>query len=106
MRSPFRADQVGSLLRPERLKRSREQYLGPQTPTSALGPHASAELRAVEDECIRDVVALQERLGLQAVTHGEFRPRRWWPDEILGGEGVAARPRRSAEPQWRVAAAP
>ncbi|TMH22361.1 MAG: 5-methyltetrahydropteroyltriglutamate--homocysteine methyltransferase, partial [Betaproteobacteria bacterium] len=38
-RPPFRADQVGSLLRPEKLKAAREKFLGPQTPTSALGPH-------------------------------------------------------------------
>ena len=50
MAIPFRADQVGSLLRPERLKQAREKFLGPQTPTSAIGPHDNAELRAVEDD--------------------------------------------------------
>ena len=53
-RPPFRADQVGSLLRPEALKRAREQFLGPQTPQSNLGPHDDAGLRAVEDSCIRE----------------------------------------------------
>ncbi len=38
-RPPFRADQVGSLLRPERLKQAREKFLGPQTPEDNLGPH-------------------------------------------------------------------
>src|SRR5438045_2778184 len=106
MRPPFRADHVGSLLRPERLKRAREQYLGPQTPTSGLGPHASAELRAVEDECIRDVVALQERLGLQAVTDGEFRRRSWWLELILGWQGLAADRTGSAKLKWRDASGP
>jgi 5-methyltetrahydropteroyltriglutamate--homocysteine methyltransferase len=77
-RPPFRADQVGSLLRPERLKAARERYLGPQTPTNALGPHDNVELRKIEDECVRDCVAMQERIGLQAVTDGEFRRRSWW----------------------------
>jgi len=101
MRPPFRADQVGSLLRPERLKRSREEYLGPQTPTSALGPHASGELRAVEDECIREVVAMQERIGLHAVTDGEFRRRSWWLELVLGWEGFAADRTGSAKLKWR-----
>src|SRR5437588_7288418 len=104
MRPPFRADQVGSLLRPERLKRSREESLGPQTPTSALGPHTSAELRAVEDDCIREVVAMQERIGLHAVTDGEFRRRSWWLELILGWEGFAADRTGSAKLKWRNAA--
>jgi 5-methyltetrahydropteroyltriglutamate--homocysteine methyltransferase len=101
MRPPFRADQVGSLLRPERLKQAREKYLGPQTPTSALGPHDSRELRQVEDECIRDVVTMQESLGLQAVTDGEFRRRSWWLELILGWEGFAADRTGAAQLKWR-----
>ena len=46
-KAPFRADHVGSLLRPEALKAARERHLGPQTPQSHLGPHASEALRAV-----------------------------------------------------------
>jgi 5-methyltetrahydropteroyltriglutamate--homocysteine methyltransferase len=106
MRPPFRADQVGSLLRPERLKQAREKYLGPQTPTSALGPHHNAALRAVEDECIREVVAMQERLGLRAVTDGEFRRRSWWLELILGWEGFAADRTGSAKLKWRDASGP
>ena len=101
MRPPFRADQVGSLLRPERLKQARERYLGPQTPTSALGPHSDPELRTVEDQCIREVVAMQERIGLQAVTDGEFRRRSWWLELILGWEGFAADRTGSAKLKWR-----
>jgi len=106
MRPPFRADQVGSLLRPQRLKQAREKYLGPQTPTSALGPHENAGLREVEDHCIREVVAMQERLGLQAVTDGEFRRRSWWLELILGWEGFAADRTGSAKLKWRDASGP
>ena len=98
---PFRADQVGSLLRPERLKQARERFLGPQTPTSALGPHDNEALREVEDQCIRDVVAMQERVGLRAVTDGEFRRRSWWLELILGWEGFAADRTGSAKLKWR-----
>jgi len=106
MRPPFRADQVGSLLRPERLKQAREKFLGPQTPTSAIGPHDNADLRAVEDDCIREVVAMQERIGLQAVTDGEFRRRSWWLELILGWEGFEADRTGSAKLKWRDASGP
>jgi 5-methyltetrahydropteroyltriglutamate--homocysteine methyltransferase len=106
MKPPFRADQVGSLLRPERLKQAREKFLGPQTPTSAIGPHDNADLRAVEDECIREVVAMQERIGLQAVTDGEFRRRSWWLELILGWEGFEADRTGSAKLKWRDASGP
>src|ERR1043166_1424268 len=106
MRPPFRADQVGSLLRPERLNQPREKYLGPQTPPSALGPHENAGLREVEDHCIREVVAMQERLGLQAVTDGEFRRRSWWLELILGWDGFAADRTGSAKLKWRDASGP
>ena len=104
MAAPFRADQVGSLLRPERLKQAREKYLGPQTPTSALGPHDNARLREVEDERIREVIAMQEALGLQAVTDGEFRRRSWWLELVLGWQGFAADRTGSAKLKWRNAA--
>jgi len=106
MRPPFRADQVGSLLRPERLKQARERFLGPQTPTSALGPHHDPGLRAVEDECVREVVAMQERVGLKAVTDGEFRRRSWWLELILGWEGFEADRTGSARLKWRDASGP
>ena len=90
LRPPFRADQVGSLLRPRALIEAREKFLGPQTPDQHLGPHDNADLRAVEDQCVREVVALQEGLGLQAVTDGEFRRRSWWLEMILTWEGFSA----------------
>jgi 5-methyltetrahydropteroyltriglutamate--homocysteine methyltransferase len=65
IKPPFRADQVGSLIRPQELRGARQSYLD--------GKIAIADLRKIEDRCIRDVIALQERVGLQAVTDGEFR---------------------------------
>jgi 5-methyltetrahydropteroyltriglutamate--homocysteine methyltransferase len=77
---PFRADHVGSLLRPKELHEARAK--------AARGETDRAALRAVEDKCIREVVALQESAGLQAITDGEFR-RDWWHiDFIHGFDGV------------------
>ena len=101
MPPPFRADHVGSLLRPEKLKQARERFLGPQTPTSNLGPHDHVELKAVEDQCVREVVAMQVRVGLRAVTDGEFRRRSWWLELILGWEGFEADRTGSAKLKWR-----
>jgi 5-methyltetrahydropteroyltriglutamate--homocysteine methyltransferase len=64
-RPPFRADHVGSFLRPKRLLDAREQYKAGAIPASAL--------RAVEDDAIRDIVRFQEGLGLRGITDGEFR---------------------------------
>jgi 5-methyltetrahydropteroyltriglutamate--homocysteine methyltransferase len=76
---PFRADHVGSLLRPPALLAAREQF--------AAGTLDAAGLRAVEDEAIRDAVAMQEEIGLQSATDGEFRRTSWHMDFIyqLGG---------------------
>jgi 5-methyltetrahydropteroyltriglutamate--homocysteine methyltransferase len=62
---PFRADQVGSLLRPPELMAMRG--------SAEKGEVSAAELRAFEDDCIRDAVAMQEEIGFQSVTDGEFR---------------------------------
>jgi 5-methyltetrahydropteroyltriglutamate--homocysteine methyltransferase len=62
---PFRAEHIGSLIRPPALLRAREQH--------ARGLIDRAGLRAVEDDAIRRVVALQEEIGLEVVTDGEFR---------------------------------
>jgi 5-methyltetrahydropteroyltriglutamate--homocysteine methyltransferase len=98
---PFRADVVGSFLRPAKLKAARERLLGPQTPDQHLGPHDNAELRAIEDECIREVIAMQERAGLQATTDGEFRRRSWWLDLIMGWDGFSANRQGTTEMMWR-----
>jgi 5-methyltetrahydropteroyltriglutamate--homocysteine methyltransferase len=76
---PFRADHVGSLLRPPALLAAREQF--------AAGTLDAAGLRAAEDAAIKDVVAMQEEIGLQSATDGEFRRTSWHMDFIyqLGG---------------------
>jgi 5-methyltetrahydropteroyltriglutamate--homocysteine methyltransferase len=99
---PFRADHVGSLLRPEKLKEAREKFLGPQTADAHLGPHDNAELRAVEDGCIREAIALQERAGLRLATDGEFRRRSWWLELIMNWEGLSGHRQSGTSPfAWR-----
>ncbi|MEP7029733.1 MAG: 5-methyltetrahydropteroyltriglutamate--homocysteine S-methyltransferase, partial [Pseudolabrys sp.] len=73
---PFRADQVGSLLRPAALKQAREQR--------AKGEITADALKAIEDREIERVIKKQEDVGLQAVTDGEFR-RSWWHLDFLWG---------------------
>lgn len=78
--APFRADVVGSFLRPAAIKRAREQF--------AAGEIDAAALRRVEDEEIRHVVEQQLAAGLQVVTDGEFR-RAWWHFDFFDGlQGV------------------
>jgi len=76
----FRADHVGSLLRPPELLAARARWKS--------GEIDAAALRAIEDEAIADVVKLQEGLGLRAVTDGEFRRENWWIDFISAIEGI------------------
>jgi 5-methyltetrahydropteroyltriglutamate--homocysteine methyltransferase len=76
---PFRADHVGSLLRPSEVLHARDDF--------AAGRVDAAEKRAIEDQAIRDVVRMQEDVGLQSATDGEFRRASWHMDFIyqLGG---------------------
>src|SRR5919112_57158 len=76
---PFRADHVGSLLRPQRLLDARAAH--------AEGRIDDDELRETEDDAIREVVRMQEDVGLQSATDGEFRRSSWHMDFIyqLGG---------------------
>jgi 5-methyltetrahydropteroyltriglutamate--homocysteine methyltransferase len=76
---PFRADHVGSLLRPPALLKAREDL--------KAGTIDAEELRGIEDEAIRGVVRKQEEVGLQSATDGEFRRASWHMDFIyqLGG---------------------
>ena len=85
---PFRAEHVGSLLRPESLQRARETFLGEHTFDHAIGAHNNAELRAIEDAAIKDAIRLQEDVGLRVITDGEFRRRTWWTDFVLGFDGI------------------
>jgi 5-methyltetrahydropteroyltriglutamate--homocysteine methyltransferase len=77
---PFRADHVGSLLRPPELLKSREEH--------KAGRIDAAALRRVEDEAIRDAVLMQEEIGLQAATDGEYRRASWHMDFLYQVGGV------------------
>jgi 5-methyltetrahydropteroyltriglutamate--homocysteine methyltransferase len=87
-RPPFRADHVGSLLRPQELLQARERRQS--------GELSAAALRQIEDRCICDVVKMQEDLGLQSITDGEYRRTIWHADflrqinGVIVKEGVAA----------------
>jgi 5-methyltetrahydropteroyltriglutamate--homocysteine methyltransferase len=85
---PFRADHVGSLLRPQRLLRARDDF--------AAGKITSADLRGAEDEAIRAAVALQRDVGLRSVTDGEFRRASWHMDFIYQLGGIAKAPGTTA----------
>jgi 5-methyltetrahydropteroyltriglutamate--homocysteine methyltransferase len=76
MKPPFRADHVGSLLRPAALKQARVQR--------AKGEIGAAALQAIEDREIERVIKRQEDVGLQSITDGEFR-RSWWHLDFLWG---------------------
>jgi 5-methyltetrahydropteroyltriglutamate--homocysteine methyltransferase len=69
---PFRADHVGSLLRPPNLLSAREEF--------RQGRLAAEQLKSLEDEAVREVVKLQEDVGLQSITDGEFRRNLWHVD--------------------------
>jgi 5-methyltetrahydropteroyltriglutamate--homocysteine methyltransferase len=77
---PFRADHVGSLLRPPELLKAREEF--------ARGRITAGELRSIEDDAIRDVVRMQEEVGLQSATDGEFRRASWHMDFIYQLDGI------------------
>jgi 5-methyltetrahydropteroyltriglutamate--homocysteine methyltransferase len=77
---PFRADHVGSLLRPSRLLQAREDH--------AAGRLGAEGLRAVEDDAIREIVRRQEEIGLQSATDGEFRRASWHMDFIYQLDGI------------------
>jgi 5-methyltetrahydropteroyltriglutamate--homocysteine methyltransferase len=78
--APFRADHVGSLLRPAGLLEARGRH--------AAGEITAEELRATEDVAIADAVRLQRDVGLRGITDGEFRRGSWHMDFIYGLEGV------------------
>ncbi len=79
-KAPFRADHVGSFLRPKRLSEARAK--------AQEGKIDAAELRAVEDECIREVVKKQEEHGLHGITDGEFRRTFFHVDFLEKLDGV------------------
>ena len=79
MKPPFRADHVGSLLRPQELKQARADKNLPRE-----------KLKEIEDRHIRKAVAMQEAAGLQSVTDGEFRRAFWHTDFLTGFDGIVA----------------
>ena len=85
--APFRADVVGSFLRPDVLKQARADF--------AAGVIDAGALRAVEDEAIRDLVAKQKAAGLHAITDGEFRRSYWHLDFMWGLQGIERRTSRT-----------
>jgi 5-methyltetrahydropteroyltriglutamate--homocysteine methyltransferase len=90
---PFRADHVGSLLRPPDLRRARADF--------KAGRIDSDELRAVEDDAILNVMALQRDAGLQTVTDGEFRRTSWHMDFIYALGGIEQVDGESIHVQFR-----
>ena len=79
-RPPFRADHVGSLLRPKALQDARARW--------KQGALDRDGLREVEDRCIRAAIARQEEIGLRAATDGEYRRAYWHYDFVSGLDGV------------------
>jgi 5-methyltetrahydropteroyltriglutamate--homocysteine methyltransferase len=78
---PFRADHVGSLLRPAALLKARDEH--------AAGRIDDGELRAAEDDAIQGVVEMQREVGLQTATDGEFRRASWHMDFIYSLGGIS-----------------
>jgi 5-methyltetrahydropteroyltriglutamate--homocysteine methyltransferase len=83
-RPPFRADHVGSLLRPAALRDAFRRHIAKEVD--------DAEFDKVQDQCIRAVVAMQENVGLKVVTDGEFRRGSYWGRFVERTEGFAIRP--------------
>ncbi len=87
---PYRADHVGSLLRPRELLQAREQF--------ASGRMSCAQLQEREDRAIRRIVRMQEDIGLQGVTDGEFRRNSWHVDFFRQIGGVEMMPEKVSVP--------
>jgi len=81
---PFRADHVGSLLRPRLLLQARDDF--------AAGRITAADLRSVEDQEIPKAVRMQEEVGLQSATDGEWRRTTWHMDFIYALGGISKAP--------------
>ena len=80
---PFRADHIGSLLRPKKLREAFRKHANGELP--------ERELRATQDDCIREVLALQEQCGLPVVTDGEFRRVSYWEKFVRLTSGLEVR---------------
>ena len=80
----FRADHIGSLLRPKKLTESYRSFRTGQMPNFEFDP--------IRDQAIRDVIALQEGLGFQLATDGEFRRASYWSHLVGAVSGLTVRP--------------
>ena len=83
-RPPFRADHVGSLLRPAALRQAFRRH--------ATREISDAEFGKLQDQCIRDVLAMQEQVGLKVVSDGEFRRGSYWGRFVERTDGFAIKP--------------
>jgi len=83
LKPPFRAEHVGSFLRPQRLIEAARAH--------KAGTLDEAGFTKIQDECIREIVAFQEGLGLRSITDGEFRRRSWSAGFIDSVEGFGLR---------------
>ncbi len=83
-RPPFRADHIGSLLRPPALRQAFRDHAGKKI--------SDAEFVAIQDRCIRDAVALQEEAGLKVANDGEFRRGSYWARFVERVDGFGIRP--------------
>ena len=82
-RPPFRADHIGSLLRPRKLRQAFRAHAAKELPDPAF--------RAAQDAAIRDVLKLQEECGLQVVTDGEFRRISYWEKFVRLTRGLVVK---------------
>ncbi|HWP25254.1 MAG TPA: 5-methyltetrahydropteroyltriglutamate--homocysteine S-methyltransferase [Xanthobacteraceae bacterium] len=82
-RPPFRADHVGSLLRPAALRQAFRRHAAKEI--------TAGEFQQVQDRCIRAAVRMQEEIGLKVVTDGEFRRASYWANFLDGVEGLGLR---------------
>ncbi len=80
LKPPFRADHVGSLLRPNELAKKRQEWRDERIPLEVL--------RDLEDEHISKAIKLQEEIGLKAITEGKFRRDYWHLDFLSGFKGI------------------
>ncbi len=81
---PFRAEHIGSLLRPSELKAAYR--------ARAEGRIGDAELAAITDRCVVDAIRLQEQAGMEAITDGEFRRGSWFLGFVQAVEGLSTKP--------------
>src|ERR1051325_11670688 len=82
-RPPFRADHVGSLLRPQALRQAFRRH--------AANEIGNDEFARIQDDCIRAVVRLHEDIGLEVTTDGEFRRGSYWGRFVQRTEGLEVR---------------